>query len=184
MLPRKATKRALPVDPEPRTEPAQKPNDVWALDFQFDSDYHGKTIKICNGIDEFTREQFAYRVDRSITAEQVIEMLDVAVLERGTPRVVRMDNGSEFIAQALREWVEEQDAIAAFIPPSQPWHNGFVESFHNRMRDELLDNKLFDDTHQARYAISWWSQRYNQQHPHSPHWATTVPSNTGGCGRI
>lgn len=165
--PRKATKRTLPVDPVPRTEPAQRPNDVWALDFQFDSDYHGKTIKICNGIDEFTREHFAYRVDRSVTAHQVIEMLDLAVLNRGAPRVVRMDNGPEFIAKALRDWVEEQHAIAAFIPPGQPWHNGFVESFHNRMRDELLEDNLFEDTHQARYAITWWSHRYNHEHPHS-----------------
>lgn len=167
VLPRKATKRVLPTVPIPRTEPAVCPGDVWALDFQFDSDYHGKTIKICNGIDEFTREHIAYRVGRSITATQVMEMLDIAVLQRGAPRVVRMDNGPEFIAQALRDWVDEQHAVAAFIPPGQPWHNGFVESFHNRMRDELLEDNLFEDVTHARQAVGWWSHRYNTQHPHS-----------------
>ena len=140
---------------------------MWALDFQFDSDYQGRAFKVCNVIDEFTRQHVACRVGRSITAKDVVEMLDVAVLQRGTPRVLRMDNGPEFIARALAEWVLEQQAVQAFTPPGQPWHNGFVESFHNRMRDELLEDNLFDDVKHAEKMIQWWSDRYNNEHPHS-----------------
>ena len=104
---------------------------MWALDFQFDSTWHGKTIKICNIIDEYTREHVAFVVDRKLDAASVIELLDLACLEHGgRPRVIRMDNGPEFISHALQEWATEDGTIQAFIPPGQPWHNGFVESFH------------------------------------------------------
>lgn len=167
--PRKKSKRTLTRQPTPRVEPAQRPGDVWALDFQFDSDYQGKQFKVCNVVDEFTRQHITFSVDRSITAADVVELLDVAVLDRGAPRVLRMDNGPEFIAAALAEWVAEQGCAPAFIPPGQPWHNGFVESFHNRMRDELLEDNLFDDVVHARKLITWWSARYNAEHPHSAH---------------
>ena len=124
---------------------ALTPGDVWALDFQFDSTWHGKTIKICNIIDEYTREHVAFVVDRKLDAASVIELLDLACLERGgRPRVIRMDNGPEFISHALQEWATEDGTIQAFIPPGQPWHNGFVESFHNRMKDELLEDNSIE----------------------------------------
>lgn len=91
---------------------------MWALDFQFDSDWHGRTIKICNVIDEFTREHITFRVDRSITATDVIEMLDVASIDHGRPRVLRMDNGPEFISKHLAAWAAESDTTLAFIPRS------------------------------------------------------------------
>lgn len=165
--PRKKSKRALDRTPTPRIKPAQCPRDVWALDFQFDSDYTGRAFKICNVIDEFTRQHIAWKVNRSITAKSVVELLDLAVLEHGAPRVLRMDNGPEFIAHALADWVAEQGAVQAFTPPGQPWHNGFVESLHNRMRDELLEDNLFDDIEHASKMVNWWSNRYNNEHPHS-----------------
>ncbi|WP_155467605.1 IS3 family transposase [Trueperella pyogenes] len=137
VLPRKKRKRLVAATQ--RDVPAgQHPRDVWALDFQFDSTWHGKTIKICNIIDEYTREHVAFAVDTKIDAGAVIELLDLSCLDQGgRPRVIRMDNGPEFIACALKEWAGEDETIQAFIPPGQPWHNGYVESFHNRMRDEL-----------------------------------------------
>ena len=85
----------------------------------------------------------AFTVDRRLDAASVIELLDVACLNDGRrPRVIRMDNGPDFIAHALKDWADEDGTIQVFIPPGQPWHNGFVESFHNRMRDELLEERV------------------------------------------
>ncbi|PXA76627.1 IS3 family transposase, partial [Auritidibacter sp. NML120779] len=167
VLPRKKRKR-LNGHVQRDVRSGQYPNEVWALDFQFDSTWHGKTIKICNIIDEYTREHLAFAVDKKIDAGSVIELLDVACLEhRGRPRVIRMDNGPEFIAHALEAWAAEDETIQAFIPPGQPWHNGFVESFHNRMRDELLEDNSIENLDHARLLVAQWSRRYNDFHPHS-----------------
>jgi len=115
----------------PRIAPASTPGEVWALDFQFDNDYQGKAFKICNMIDEFTREHIGFELARSITAVDVIELQDnLATARGGRPRVLRMDNGPEFISNTLRDWAELEGTVEAFIPPGMPWHNGFVESFH------------------------------------------------------
>ena len=167
VLPRKKLKR-LAADTHRDVPAGQYPNNVWALDFQFDSTWHGKTIEICNIIDEYTREHLAFTVDKNINAVSVTELLDVACLEHGgRPRVIRMDNGPEFIAHALQEWAAEGETIQAFIPPGQPWHNGFVESFHNRMRDELLEDNSIENLEHARLLVAQWSSRYNNFHPHS-----------------
>lgn len=163
---RPATRRLC--EPVRRSEPAACVNDVWALDFQFDSDEKGRAIKICHVIDEFTREHIGYRVERRIDAARVIETLDIITCQRGTrPRVLRMDNGPEFISHALQAWAKEGSTIQAFIPPGQPWHNGFVESLHNRMRDELYKQESFADLEHARHCVEAWSRRYNTYHPHS-----------------
>lgn len=114
---------------------------MWAIDFQFDSDRKGRVFKVCNIIDEFTRQHLAFRVERRMGADNVIEMLDLAVPAHGAPQMLRADNGPEFIAAAVGRWASEHDTLQAFIPPGQPWHNGFVDSLHNRMRDELLEDK-------------------------------------------
>ena len=167
VLPRKKRKRLSAVIE--RDVPAgQHPRDVWAADFQFDSTWHGTTITICNIVDEYTREHVAFTVDKKIDAGAVIELLDLACLDQGgRPRVVRMDNGPEFIACALKDWAEEDNTIQAFIPSGQPWHNGYVESFHNRMRDELLEDNTIENLEHARMLVAQWSQRYNDLHPHS-----------------
>ena len=163
---------------KPRTAPrlqrlvkASAPGQVWAIDFQFDSDWRGRVLKVCIVVDEFTRQHLALRVERRMGAVDVIEMLDLAVLTHGAPQVLRADNGLEFIAAGVGRWDSEHDTLQAFIPPGQPWHNGFVESLHNRMRDELLEDNMFEDLDHARALISAWSRRYNEERPHSaPGW--------------
>ena len=117
--------------PKPRTTPrlqrlveASTPGQVWAIDFQFDSDWKGRVFKVCNVIDEFTRQHLAFRVERRMGAADVIKMLDLAILAHGAPQVLRADNGPEFIAGAVGRWASEHDTLQAFIPPGQPWHNG------------------------------------------------------------
>ena len=160
--------------PKPRTAPrlqplvtANAPGQVWAIDFQFDSDWKGRVFKVCHVIDEFTRQHLAVRVERRMGAADVIDMHDLAVLTHGAPQVLRADNGPEFIAAAVGRWASEHDTLQALIPPGQPWHNGFVESLHNRMRDELLEDNMLNGLDHARALIGAWSQRYNEEHPHS-----------------
>ena len=168
MMPRTRRKRVVLADPTPRVSPAQAPDDVWALDFQFDSDYQGKAFKVCNIVDEYTREHIGFVVDRSVDATKVSELLDVTACVRGRcPRVLRMDNGPEFISGVLAAWAGEDETVKAFIPPGQPWHIGFVESLHNRMRDELFEQECFDGVAHARHCLKLWSTRYNTYHPHS-----------------
>lgn len=167
VLARKKRKR-LAVATDRDVPAGQYPGDVWALDFQFDSTWHGKTIKICNIIDEYTREHVAFVVDRKVDAVSMIELLDLACFEHGgLPRVIRMDNGSEFIAHALQEWATEDGTVRAFISPGQPWHNGFVESFSNLMRHELLEDNSIENLKHARLLVDRWSRRYNDLHLHS-----------------
>ena len=146
---------------------ARTPGQVSAIDFQFDSDRKGRVIQVCHVIDEFTRQHLAFRVERSMGADDVIEMLDLAVLAHGAPQVLRADNGHEFITAAVGYSASEHDTLQAFIPPGQPWHNGFVEPIHNRMRDELLEDNMFDGLDHDRTLIVAWSLRYNEEHPHS-----------------
>ena len=101
---------------------------MWAIDFQFDSDWKGRVFKVCIVIDEFTRQHLAVRVERRMGVVDVIEMLDLAALEHGAPQVLRADNGPEVIAAAVGRWVSEHDTLQALIPPGQPWLSGFVES--------------------------------------------------------
>ena len=124
-------------------------------------------FKVCNVIDEFTRQHLAFRVERRVGSADVIDMRDLAVLTHGAPQVLRADNGPELIAATVRRWASEHDTLQAFIPPGQLWHNGFVESLHNRMRDELLEDNMFDGLDHARTLIAAWSRRYNDDHPHS-----------------
>ncbi len=159
---------------KPRTAPrlqhlvrASAPGQVWAIDFQFDSDWKGRVFKVCHLIDEFTRQHLAFCVERRMGAADVIDMRDLAALTHGAPQVLRPDNGPEFIAAAMGRWANEHDTLQAFIPPGQPWLGGFVESLHNRMRDELLEDNMFEDLNHARALIGAWSRRYNEEHPHT-----------------
>ena len=109
-----ACARANPTSPAPHLQHlvrASAPGQVWAIDFQFDSDWKGRVFKVCNLIDEFTRQHLAFRVERRMGAADVIEMLDLAVLAHGAPQVLRADNGPEFIAAAVGRWASEHDTL-------------------------------------------------------------------------
>lgn len=146
---------------------AQRPNHVWAFDFQFDQTACGRALKMCNIVDEFTREALVMRVERSIDAETVVQALERLVAERGAPAHLRMDNGPEMTAHTLRDWCEHANTGTVFIEPGSPWQNPFVESFHSRVRDELLDVEEFACLAEARVVIGDWQQDYNTRRPHS-----------------
>ncbi len=145
---------------------ADGPNQVWAVDFQWDSDETGRTIKIANLVDEHTRQALACLVERRIPAVVLTRMLDQVVALRGYPEAIRCDNGPEFVSAALSDWAAGHAGLV-FIPPGTPWNNGYVESFNSRLRDECLNINSFWNLRHAKAVISIWREEYNTTRPHS-----------------
>jgi transposase InsO family protein len=147
---------------------AERPDHVWALDFQSDETADGRQIRVLNVVDEFTREALGCKVARSITARDTVALLERLRAGRGTtPAHIRCDNGPELIAHALRDWCRATGTATAYIEPGSPWQNPFVESFNARTRDEVLDVELFHTLAEARVVITDWIASYNTEHPHS-----------------
>jgi putative transposase len=141
---------------------------VWAIDFQHDMTADGRALRLVNVVDEFTREALVMRVERSITADETVAELEQIVTRRGrAPRFLRCDNGPELTSHALRDWCRFSGAQTAFIEPGAPWQNPFVESFHARVRDELLNLEQFACLAEARVVIADWREDYSTRRPHS-----------------
>ncbi|HAQ4626979.1 TPA: IS3 family transposase [Enterococcus faecium] len=145
---------------------ADAPNVVWAVDFQFDADEHGRPIKICSIVDEHTRECIGGLVERSITADRLTAHLEDLVAARGAPAVLRSDNGPEFISEAMADWAGTRTGLS-YIPPGSPWRNGYVESFNSRIRDECLNINSFYSLLHAQVIIGDWKDEYNHHRRHS-----------------
>ena len=137
------------------TRVADAPNRVWAVDFQFDSTTDGRPVKIVSLVDEHTRECLGGLVERSITADRLIDELDRLAEHRGYPAVLRCDNGPELTCTAMADWADQRTGLA-FIPPGQPWRNGYIESFNGRLRDECLNINIFWSLTHARVVITDW----------------------------
>jgi len=147
---------------------AERPDHVWALDFQFDQTADGRILKLLNVVDEFTREALAIECRRRIDADHAVTVLDRLIAERRTtPTFIRCDNGPELTANALRDWCRFSKAGTVYIEPGSPWQNPYVESFGSRLRDELLAVELFSCLAEAQVVIEDWRQDYNQNRPHS-----------------
>ncbi|QHD88374.1 IS3 family transposase (plasmid) [Gordonia sp. JH63] len=146
---------------------ADAPKVVWALDFQFDSTVDGKKVKIASMVDEHTRMSLLNIVDRSITADRLVEELEKTfAIWGGPPMVLRMDNGLEFISEALQAFCAGSVGIS-YIPPGTPWNNGFIESFNNRLRDECLNRNCWPTLLEARVVIDDFEDDHNHRHRHS-----------------
>jgi putative transposase len=149
---------------------AERPDHVWAFDFQFDVTDDGRAVKLLYVVDEFTREALAMEAERRIDGDRVVDVLDRIVGERGAqPEFVRCDNGPEMTSNALRDWCRFSRTGAAFIEPGSPWENPFVESFNSRVRDELLAVEVFTCLAEAKVMIEDFRQDYNRCRPHRAH---------------
>jgi transposase InsO family protein len=124
-------------------------------------------LKLLNVVDEFTRESLVMLVERSIDADRTVSVLERLVAERGAPEFLRMDNGPEMTAHALKDWCVLSRTGTAYIEPGSPWQNPYVESFHSRVRDELLDVEEFSCLAETRVVIGDWQDDYNHHRPHS-----------------
>jgi len=167
-VPKKQTKRSrlwLADGSCIRLRPTHK-NHVWSYDFIEDKTTNGKKIRILNIIDEYTRTCLASVTRRSWRNNDVIELLAGLMLLSGTPEYLRSDNGSEFTAKKIREWLAHVGVITAYIEPGSPWENGYCESFNARMRDEFLNGELFGSLYEAEVLIKRWVAYYNTIRPH------------------
>lgn len=146
---------------------AEHPNHVWSYDFVEDRTHDGRKYRMLNIIDEFSRECLAIRINRKLKSTDVIDVLADLFTLRGVPGYVRSDNGAEFIATAVQDWIAAVGAKTAYIEPGSPWENGYCESFNSKLRDELLNGEIFYTLAEARIIIESWRQHYNEVRPHS-----------------
>ena len=142
-------------------------NHVWSYDFVEDRTHNGKKYRMLNVIDEFTRECITIRVARQLRSTDVIDVLSDLFILRGIPGHIRSDNGPEFVAKAVRDWITAVGARTAYIMPGSPWENGYCESFNSKLRDELLNGEIFYTLEEARVIIERWRRHYNTGRPHS-----------------
>ena len=145
---------------------AEYPNHVWSYDFAMDQTEDGRRLKVMPVVDEYTRECLSLEGRRSIKAEGVIDTLRKLFIERGEPAYVRSDNGPEFIAEALKEWLVLSGVKTLYIEPGAPWENAYSETFIGRLRDELLERELFVDLKEAQVLLEDYRKHYNHERPH------------------
>ncbi len=146
---------------------AEHPNHTWTYDFIFDQTSRGTPLKLLTLTDEFVRRSLAIRCGTAFTSIDVKAVLKAASKTNGIPTILRSDNGPEFIAHDLSEWLAEQGVIKKHIEPGKPWQNGIAESFHSRLRDELLNVEVFSSLGHAQVLIETWRGFYNGVRPHS-----------------
>lgn len=146
---------------------ASRPDEVWSYDFVEDTLVDGRKVRILSIIDEYTREALMLRVARSFPARRVIDVLEEVMVCTGrVPTHLRSDNGPEFVARTVREWLEQAGVGPLYITPGSPWENGHVESCHASLRAELLDRELFFDYGETQAMLDDWRETYNAKRPH------------------
>jgi putative transposase len=167
-------KKSRKLGPKPGTsanscvnQPARFKNDVWTYDFIADRTSDGGTLKWLTLVDEYTRECLALHVDRSLTGSDVRRVLAGVVGRRGAPTRIRSDNGSEFICEALSQWLPGKGTEPIPVAPASPWENGFIESFNSRFRDEFLEAEEFESVPDGKEKGEWFRREYNTVRPHS-----------------
>ena len=136
-------------------------------DFVEDRTRDGRKFRMLNVVDEFTRECLSIRVARRLRSADVIDVLADLFIMRGVPGHIRSDNGPEFVATAVKDWITGVGAQTAYIEPGSPWENGYVESFNGKLRDELLSTEVFNSLAEAKVLIEQWRRHYNTVRPHS-----------------
>ena len=149
-----------------RLRPAWR-NHVWAYDFMQLRTQDGRGVRLLTVMDEYSRECLAIRAERHMRSDDVIEVLAELMLTRGVPEHMRSDNGPEFTARAVREWLGKVGARTLYIEPGSPWENGYIESFNGKLRDELLDREVFSTLLEVKVLTEQYRQTYNTIRPHS-----------------
>lgn len=165
-VPRKRPRRRV-ASGRPRPLAPTTANQVWSYDFVFDRCANGQQLKCLTVVDEFTRESLAIDVAGSIRSRRVIDILAQLISVRGAPKVLRSDNGPEFVSRALLRWSAAQGLDVALIEPGKPWQNGTAESFNGKFRDECLSMEWFRTRAEAKVVIEAWRRHYNDVRPHS-----------------
>lgn len=148
-------------------QPATTANQVWAYDFVHDSCANGEKLKLLTLVDEWTRECLTIEVAARINSSRVIEVLTRLMSLYGQPAFIRSDNGPEFVAQAIKDWMKKSSIETVYIEAGKPWQNGTNESFNGKLRDECLNMEWFRNRAEAKVIIEQWRCHYNEERPHS-----------------
>jgi putative transposase len=143
------------------------PNHVWSYDFMSARTHDGRSVRILNLIDEYTRECLLIRAERRWSSAKVIGALADVMVMKGVPEHIRSDNGPEFMAKDLRQWLADTGAKTLYIEPGSPWENGYCESFNSKLRDEFLNSEIFYSMKELRVLAERWRRHYNTVRPHS-----------------
>jgi transposase InsO family protein len=168
----------------------ERRNHVWSYDFVSTFTHDGRTVRMLNLIDEFTRECLAIRTRRRLNSSNVIEVLADAMVEHGIPEHIRSDNGAEFVARELRKWLARTGAKTLYIEPGSPWENGYCESFNSKLRDEFLNGEIFYSLKEVQVLAERWRVYYNTERPHSslgyrpPAPSARQPETSQGHGKV
>jgi len=165
-LPKRRPRRKRPGS-DPMKLVSRHTNHVWSYDFISDRAANGQKLKILVIVDEYTRECLALEVAPSIRSQHLIDTLSRLMTLYGRPKFIRSDNGPEFTAKAVIEWLTKYQIGPAFIKPGSPWQNAYVESFNGKFRDECLSREWFLNRKEAQVIIEKWRQHYNHERPHS-----------------
>ena len=146
---------------------AEYKDHVWSYDFVMDRTDDGRQLKMLPVVDEYTRECLTIEIDRSITAEDVARTLAALFERRGEPSFIRSDNGPEFIAEAVKQWLTISGVKTLYIEPGSPWENAYSETFNSRFGDELLKREVFTSLLEAKVLVEEYRKHYNRWRPHS-----------------
>jgi transposase InsO family protein len=183
-------RKARKLGPKPGTsanscinQPATFKNDVWTCDFIHDRTADGRPLKWLTLVDEYTRECLVLYPATSITGADVRRIVARVIGRRGAPTRIRSDNGSEFICEALANWLPGVGAESIPVAAGSPWENGYIESFHSRLRDEFLERLDFEDVADARAQAAWYRREYNAVRPHSSLGYATPKEFSAACER-
>jgi putative transposase len=164
-------------------QPARFKNDVWTCDFIHDRTSGGRPLKWLTLVDEYTRECLVLHADVSLTGADVRRIVSRVIGRRGAPTRIRSDNGSEFICASLAEWLPGVGAKSIPVAVGSPWENGYIESFHSRLRDEFLEREEFESVADAQARGSWFRREYNTVRPHSSLKYATPKEFSAACDR-
>jgi putative transposase len=163
---RRKHKKRLPSREKKPLEAPSTINEVWSMDFMHDALITGRSFRLLNIIDDFNREVLAIEIDTSLPSERVKRVLEDLFDYRGIPKVIRVDNGPEFVSSALINFCKINNIELRHIQPGKPMQNGFVERFNRTFREDVLDAYLFESLAQVREIKDQWIEDYNNNYPH------------------
>jgi len=146
---------------------ASSRNEVWSWDFVHDQTEHGANFRMLSVLDEYTRQCHSLRPRKTYRAENVIEVLESLIELHGAPQFIRSDNGPEFIAYKIKDWLKSKGIKTHYITPGSPWEQCYIESFHDKLRDEFTNREIFYSIKESEILLEGWRKEYNDERIHS-----------------
>jgi transposase InsO family protein len=179
-VPRKQRKRRRQGKSTAELDRALYPNHVWSYDFVADQTVDGRRLLFLTVIDEFTRDAIRIKCARFLNSHDVVRVLNELVETRGYPAIIKSDNGPEFVAERIQEWIKDRSSDTYFIEPGSPWQNGHNELFNRVLRDGSLNRWAFLSVSEAKLIVEAWRQEYNEERPHGALDQTTPAAYAAG----